>query len=177
MSDIEKKIIDNMGLVYSQLHKFNLAYNEEAKSYAVEALWKAIETFDASKNFAFSTYATSCIYNGIMMYFRAAEKQTRMETVSIDEELNEEGFTLEDVLVGTCTIESEQISTIYVAIRNVVGKTKSDLHKRIICAWVNSNFEANQKDIAKDQGTTQAQVSRVLSAFKNKLKKELEVLL
>ena len=177
MSDIEKKINDNMGLVYSQLHKFNLARNEEAKSYAVEALWKAIETFDASKNHAFSTYAVSCIYNGIMMYFRYTEKCTRVETISLDEHLNEEGFTLEDILVGTTGAESDKIFTIYEAIRNVVTATKSDAHKRIICMWVNSNFEATQADMANELDMSQAQISRVLSTFKNKLKKELEVLL
>ena len=177
MSDIEKKIADNMGLVYKQLHKFNLAYNEEAVSYATEALWKAIETFDDSRDNAFSTYASACIYNGIMMYFRVTEKQSRIDAVSFEAELNEDGVTLEDLLVGAEDIEVSKLGIIYQAINNVMCSYKPGRQQDIIQLWVRSNFEATQQIIAEEFNTSQANVSRVLSTFKNKLKKELEVLL
>lgn len=177
MSDVEKVIADNTGLVYQQLHKFNLAYNDDAISYAMEALWQAAETYDPSKGFAFSTYASSCVYNGIMMYFRGQNKESNLDTVSIDTELNDEGFTLVDILVGAPDIDTEKLQEIYHIIYKVIDKLHIGTHRDIVMAWVDSNFEATQNELADTFHVKQGTVSRVLSSFKYKLKKELEVLL
>lgn len=174
MSDVEKVIVDNTGLVYHQLHKFNLAYNEDAVSYAMEALWKAASTYDESRNCKFSTYASTCIYNGIMMYLRVSSKEQLLDTVSLEAELNEDGLTYVDLIAGSNDIELEQFSTISTAISKVLDRICNDKHKEIITKWIESNFEATQTELAKELGFSQAQVSRILSIFKNKLKKELE---
>lgn len=174
MSDVEKVIVDNTGLVYHQLHKFNLAYNEDAISYAMEALWKAASTYDESRNCKFSTYASTCIYNGIMMYLRVSSKEQLLDTVSLEAELNEDGLTYEDLIAGSNDIELEQFSTINKAINRAIANTHNEKHKEIVIKWIESNFEATQKELAEMLDISQAQVSRILSIFKNKLKKELE---
>lgn len=174
MSDVENVIADNTGLVYYQLHKFNLAYNEDAISYAMEALWKAASTYDASRDCSFSTYATTCIYNGIMMYLRTYKREHALEAVSLDAELNDEGLTYVDLLAGADDIELEHFSTINIAINKALSNISNNKHKEVVTKWIESNFEATQKELAKELDISQAQVSRILSIFKNKLKKELE---
>lgn len=174
MSDVEKVIVDNTGLVYHQLHKFNLAYNEDAISYAMEALWKAASTYDESRNCKFSTYASTCIYNGIMMYLRVHSKEQLLDTVSLEAELNEDGLTYVDLIAGADDIELEQFSAINKAINRAIANTHNEKHKEVVIKWIESNFEVTQKELAEMLGISQAQVSRILSIFKNKLKKELE---
>lgn len=174
MSDVEKVIVDNTGLVYHQLHKFNLAYNEDAISYAMEALWKAASTYDESRNCKFSTYASTCIYNGIMMYLRVSSKEQLLDTVSLEAELNEDGLTYVDLIAGADDIELEQFSAINKAINRAIANTHNEKHKEVVIKWIESNFEATQNELAEMLDISQAQVSRILSIFKNKLKKELE---
>ena len=51
----EELIVNNMGLVYMQLHKMNLAYDDEAFSYAMEGLMNAARTYETDKGVQFST--------------------------------------------------------------------------------------------------------------------------
>ena len=70
----EQLIIKNEGLVYYTLDLLNCKYSDEAISVGYEALWRAIETFDTSKNVKFSTYAVVCIRNAIWDMFRAQKE-------------------------------------------------------------------------------------------------------
>lgn len=175
MLDVEKTIEDNIGLVYHHLHKHNLGFNEDAYSYALEALWKAAISFDASNGANFCTYASTCIYNQIMRYFRDTAQQQRLDTVSMDAELNEDGFSLLDNLVGDEDVCSEQYNVIQDAMCAALDKVRNDKHRQVVILWIESNFEMKQRVLAKESGLTQAQVSRIINVFRNKLKKELEV--
>ena len=56
---------------------------EDLISIGTIGLIKAINTFDPAKNIKLATYASRCIENEILMYFRRTSK-TKLE-VSIDE--------------------------------------------------------------------------------------------
>lgn len=169
--DIEQIIQDNIGLVYKQLHKFNVANNEDAYSYAIEALWNAAKTFDPNTGYKFSTYATTCIYNGIMMYFRVSED--KIDCVSCDE-CNEDGFSLLDSLVATPDCDNKRIERLYELFYSVADSMPKESHTKIVRAWIDSNFEARQRELAIEFDVTQAAISRTLGIYKNKLKQELE---
>lgn len=177
MLDVEKAIEDNIGLAYNILHKHNVGFNEDAISYAMEALWRAALSFDETRGHAFSTYASTCVYNSIMRYFRDSMRNNKLECVSIDAELNDDGFTMADVIVDTEGISSEQLDIIMEAVYKALNKMNNTKHRSVIALWIDSNFEMRQIDIANELGITQAQVSRIFGSFRNKLKKELEVLL
>ena len=177
--DIEQLIADNMGLVYKQLHKFNRINDEDAYSYAVEALYKAIETYDSSNGTKLSTYASVCIYNGIAMYLRGEVTRTsRMSVVSLEETLYDD-VTRADTICSDeeaddLLLKKELYSVLHASFDKVLSKVTSSNTRAIIEAWRDSEFTATQSAISEKVGVSQAQVSRALSAFKYKLKKEME---
>lgn len=178
---VDKLITDNMGLVYKQLHRFNRAYDDEAFSVALEALGKAATTYDKDKNIAFSTYATVCIYNSIAHLLRESKRQSKIQIVSYDSPIffdeSEADFT--DLIPDYNTPEAaflkkELYNVLWKSFDVVFSRLSNDVAKQIIDAWRTSDFTASQKDLATLANVSQSYVSRVLSAFKHKLKIEME---
>lgn len=182
MADINDVIEANLGLVYQQLHRFNLADEPDAISYAYEALYKAAKTFDTSAGTAFSTYAVCVIANDIRRYLRTLYRKRQLTVVSYDEPVySNDGneATLLDTLSGPDNAEDHILSEelrveIAEALNRVYDSLAADGHRRIFEVWRESDFEAKQKDIAQLTGFTQPYVSRVLSIIKYKMKVELE---
>lgn len=74
---LNKLVKYNLKLVLHEVyHRFqNLNYDKsDLVSLGTIGLMKAIKTFDVTKNFAFSTYATRCIDNEILMLYRKLQK-------------------------------------------------------------------------------------------------------
>lgn len=178
--DLEKAIVNNMGLVYQQLHKFNLVYDENAFSFAMEGLMNAAKTYAKEKGFAFSTYATSCIYNAIAQYQRSLNKKRKLDVVSYDVVVDEESeTTFKDLLPDTKTLEDvvlkqELCAVLMDKFYKCLDTMGNGVHANVIRVWQDSDFTATQTEIANEVGISQAQVSRVLSTFKYRLRKEME---
>lgn len=174
----DQLIRDNMALAFYHLKKFGCAGDDEARSAALEGLWKAAQTYDASKGASFGTYASVCIYNSIGMYLRKLKRKRMHETISIDDNLCE-GFTVADTLMDKDTPESlylstELISDMRKAYLRVLAKTTSDKQKRVITLWFESYGKMRQRDIAQATGFSQSYVSRVLGTIKHKIRQEME---
>lgn len=181
MEDLDTLIADNMGLVYTQLHRFNRMNDDEAFSQAMEALMNAARTFDASKGFKFSTYATVCIYNALGCYLRTLNKKRQILLVSYDEYLdNSEDLQLIDTLASDeptpeeAILKEEQIIYVRKAFAKVLSEITNPTAKRVIEYWASQDFETSQTDMAKALGIAQPTVSRALSAFKHKMRLEME---
>lgn len=179
MSAIEQMVKDNIGLAYHQLHRFNLAYDDDAISYAIEALFKAAKTYDSDKNITFSTYASACIYNGIQMYLRDTNKK-RVPTTPLDIFTNEHGdewAPSEAFKVSSAEDEVMSITTgeIYGLSNKIVDTFRcgSAAHK-CLKAWVESDFTLKTTELAALVGCGQPTASRAIKAFRNKLKEELK---
>ena len=177
--DINKCISDNMGLVYKQLHRFNRAYDDDAFSHALEALSNAARTYDESKSVAFSTYASVCIYNKIAWYLRE-EARVKLQVISYEEPaIDGTDVRLVDTLADPEATEdnilkNELYDNLWRAFDIVYNSLPNDVSKQIIALWRESEFTASQTVLAQNTGVSQAHVSRTLSAFKHKLKKEME---
>ena len=78
----------NLRLVAHIIKKYytQSADQEDLISIGTIGLMKAVDTFDSDRRARFSTYASRCIENEILMYLRRNSK-TKLE-VSIDEPLN-----------------------------------------------------------------------------------------
>jgi RNA polymerase sigma factor (sigma-70 family) len=177
---LEKVIADNMGLVYKQLYKFNLVQDENAFSFAMEGLMSAAKTYNKEKGFAFSTYATSCIYNAIAQYTRSLNKKRKLDVISYDVIVDEEAeTTFKDLLPDTKTLEDVVLKQeLYTVLMDKFYKCldaiDNSAHVSVIQVWQESDFTATQTEISNEVGLSQSQVSRVLSTFKYRLRKEME---
>ena len=170
------------GLVYSQLHRFNLIQDQEAESIAYEALYNAIVNFDATKGNALSTVATVYIYNALGSYVRKLNKQRQLHIISYNSvaysDDNEE-HEFVDMLANGLNIEQDYINKEVCKLARQAFNEQYDMltnetHKTVIGLWRDSEFSAQTTEIAKVAGVSQSYVSQVINNFKFKLRKKLE---
>lgn len=103
MSKRDQKIIENLKLVNHVLWKQfpNLARNEDMFQIGCVGLIKAVDTFNEDTHILFSTYASKCITNEILMELRKQQKRVSeisMETIILADADSE--ITLSDILGG-----------------------------------------------------------------------------
>ena len=181
MGDINKEIENNMGLVYQQLHRFHLINDDEAYSLAMEALWHAIETFNTEKGFQFSTYASVCIYNAIGQHIRHKNRKRQLEVISYNILVEgKDNETELEYFLGDLTDDPEKrvlLDELRVVAKQIIDEEFEKLSgnaRIVVGAWIASDYNVKQTEIAKETGVSQSNASRILSAFKYKLKRRLE---
>lgn len=181
--DINEQIRRNRGLIYKQLHAFQLTYDQDAESTAYEALYKAIQTYDEKTGTAFSTYAVCVINNALRHHLRSLNKKRQLDVISYYTPLSpddEDSACLVDVLVHPDDAESTLIDKESRATINRAFKEEymllSDKHKKVVDLFF-ASCGMKQQDIAKAAGVTQATVSKIISAFRHRLKIRLEELM
>lgn len=176
--DENQIVTDNMGLVYMQLHKCNVPYDDDAFSYGMEGLLNAVRTYEENREVKFSTYASVCIYNNIQKLLRQRAAKKRQAVMLSYEDSVYDGVCLADVLASPVDMERDVIQQeYYETLHNAFNSAFSKLHgtsKRIVEAWKASEFSATQSDIAEITGTSQSYVSRTIKVFQHKVKLEME---
>lgn len=180
--DLNVLIQDNIGLVYKQLHKFNLVKDPEAESIGYEALWNAINNFDESKGNKLSTVATVYIYNALGSYVRSLNGKRKIETVSyhntfLSAESDDNEFV--DFFASDTDVEKDYIQNELCAkardvFNQVYDSLTNERQKIILKMWDESDFTMTATDISKQVGVSQSYVSQVINNFKFKMKKKLE---
>lgn len=174
----------NIKLVINQVvKKFNnTPYDkEELVSVGLIGLIKAVDAFDYTKNFKFTTYAYRCINNEILMYINKNKKN--LDVISLDQPIstNEDfiNITQKDLLVD------ESVNFVYDYERKeLIEAIKpslnflSDLERKFVILYFGfiDDREYTQSEIAKQEHMSQSHVSRIINrAIKKialRLKKE-----
>lgn len=183
MCSIDDIIATNTGLIMAQLKRLYLLRDPEAESLGYEALYNAAVTFDESKGYKFSTYATCCIYNALGTYIRGLNRKRQLEVCSYNEiAYSSEGVMHEfvDFLADSSDLEQDylreelrtKICEAYLQSYNQLTNAK---HKLIVTAWHDSDFEISNKEIAIRVGVSQPYVNQVINTFKFSIRKKLEV--
>lgn len=178
--DINDEIAKHTGLVYKQLTAFNLLYDQDAESFAYEALYRAIITFDAGTGIAFSTYATCCINNALRKHLRTLNKKRQLEIVSYDAPLiaTDETSCLANILEHPSSVEqiliSEESRRRILAAFRAEYALLPDKHKKAIRMFYGYDGKVTQREIANTVGVTQATVSKIVSAFRHRVKTRME---
>ena len=151
---------------------------EDLISIGTLGLIKAVNTFRSDKNIKLATYASRCIENEILMYFR---KISGKQEVSLDEPLNTDWdgneLLLSDVLgsdeqpVGQEIEDAEE----RLALRRAVARLES--RERLIVELrfgLNGRREMTQSEVAELLGISQSYISRLEKKILRKLRRELE---
>lgn len=182
LEEEDRLVRENVRLAYHFVHKLHLSNKDDAVDIALEGLWKAAVTYDASKGIKFGTYASVCIYNALGMYIRKMKRLGGHEVRSVDEHIFE-NLTLADTISDenannpeTLCVASECNEDLHVAIHKVINQASTDKHREVIEMWYRSGATMTQADIAKATGFSQSFVSRILSMAKHKIRLELEEL-
>lgn len=177
--DINDQIANNTGLVYMQLSAFNLLYDQDAESFAYEALYRAVTTYNSEAGATFSTYAVCCINNALRKHLRTLSRKRQLEVVSYDAPVtNDESYCLSDTLEHPDTVEqillSDEASKHILAAFSTEYNLLSPKHRKVVRMFYGYDGKATQKEIATSVGITQATVSKIVSAFKHRVKLRME---
>ena len=162
----EQLIIKHEGLVFYTMDMLNCKHTDEAISVGYEALWRAIETFDDTRNIKFSTYAVTCIRNAIWDMYRTQKEVAAHEIFIEDLQIE----------LGSCdtALDPPEPTQTYVIVQEAVDEALKKLtgkKRQIAIIWIGSNMSATA--IAQEVGCSQSYVSQVIGQVKNIIKKEL----
>ena len=170
----------NLRLVAHILKKYYAAESdqEDLISIGTIGLIKAVSTYRLEKNIKFATYASRCIENEILMYFRAGRK--RAQDVSLSEliETGSDGAALEimDVVAG----EEDLLEELHARenarlLHAAVARCLTDQEKQVICMRYGLCGFAprRQREVAEALGISRSYVSRIEKRALGRLREEL----
>lgn len=161
-------ILRNMRLVAHIVKKYQCPENEQEEliSIGTIGLIKAIATVDVEKG-RLSTYASRCIENELLMYFRSKKKISRevsyYEPIGTDKEGNE--INLLDVIesqepdaFSQVTMRAD-IKRIYELLPTVL----TEREKEVLCMryGLYGSQEYTQREVAKCLGISRSYISRI----------------
>lgn len=172
--EVEKYVVENQRLVHYLMKRFDVAPSDydDVAQIGMMGLTKAAQTFNQSKDIKFATYASRCINNEILMYFRRENK--RAGDVSLDEPINidAEGneLTLGDKIPSPSSLFVEEIENreIFLLTMNIILNFLNPRERFIILHEISGT---NQRNIAEKLDISQSYISRLIPRIKKKIQK------
>ena len=153
--------------------------NDELLSIGTVGLIKAVNTFSADKGTRLATYASRCIENEILMYFRAKKKSAL--DVSLEDPIEHDGdgnpLTLMEVLaeeddVMDRVLLKNNTKKLYRFIREIEDPRERNI--LILRYGLGGMKPMTQSEIAKQYGISRSYVSRIETKSLKKLRKRFE---
>lgn len=164
----EKLITHNLRLVAHIVKKYNSSYEaDDLISVGSIGLIKAINTFKYDKNTQFSTYASRCIENEILMLLRQQKKHSQVlslnETLGKDKDGND--VSVQDLIINEQenVIDKVENTILTEKLVNLIKNVLSKREYEIICMryGLNSTPVYTQREIAKKLGISRSYISRL----------------
>jgi len=178
--DSRNKLIEhNLRLVAHIVKKFDSkgSITDDLISIGTIGLIKGIDSYKSSHNTKITTYASRCIQNEILMYFRSTKKTngdvSLNDSIGFDKEGNE--ISLIDVLKDESNNIIDELHT-----QELIDKLNKYMHiltpreKKIIEKryGLNNTKEETQKEIANSMKISRSYVSRIEKRALTKILKE-----
>lgn len=176
-----KLIEHNLRLVAHIIKKYygNSAEQDDLISIGTIGLIKAVSTFDYEKGARFATYASRCIENEILMYFRNKKKYAQDVSFTEPIDSDKDGNTLS--LIDIMADERSVVEDIEEKLRDerlykVIGDTLSLREKEIIYLryGLDGRRSYTQREVAKHLGISRSYVSRIEKKALETLREHME---
>ncbi len=164
----EKLIEHNLRLVSHIIKKYYSEYDEQEDlvSIGTIGLIKGIDSFDADKGIRLATYASKCIENEILMYFRSKKKDGN--TISVNEPIDTDNEGNPLMLIDIISTEDTMSDDIDLKrktriLYEFIEKIENQRDKEIIIRryGLYNRKEQTQREIAKDMNISRSYVSRI----------------
>lgn len=180
----EKLIKHNLRLVAHIVKKYNFAKIEQDELISVGSigLMKAIKSYDIEKGNSFSTYASRCIQNEILMMVRSQRKfinEVSLEDkVKTDKDGNE--VSLIDVLEDASehVQDKAEIQIIYQKIIDIINTSLNEREKEIIFLryGIGGGVPKTQNEVAKELNISRSYISRIEKKALNQIRDQAKFL-
>ena len=170
----------NLRLVAHIMKKYYAAESdqEDLISIGTIGLIKAVSSYRLEKNIKFATYASRCIENEILMYFRSRRKSGSDVSLSELIDTGAEGAALElmDVVAGEEDL-LEELSARENArrLRSAVERVLTEQEKQVVCLryGLQGQLPKKQWEVAQVLGISRSYVSRIEKRALERLRSEL----
>ena len=168
MSARETLIERNLRLVSHICKKYYAKTNDadDLISIGTIGLIKAVDSFDYSKGTRFSTYASRCVENEILMYFRSLKKQNGEIFFgdAIDSDKDGNPLTVEDIISDDEDIVDElEKKRKWSVISSFINDMQDKREKQILILryGLNNKKPLTQREVAQWLNISRSYVSRI----------------
>lgn len=180
--DAKNKLVEHNLRLVAHIVKKYYTENEEQDdliSIGTIGLIKAINSFDDTKGIKLATFASRCIENEILMYFRSKKKNSQEISISEPIDTDSEGnpLTLIDIISRDDDIADDidlKIKT--EMLYGFIEEIKDEREKTIIVMryGLYGTMPLTQKQVADKLNISRSYVSRIEKRVLEKLRKKLE---
>ncbi len=158
----------NLRLVAHIMKKYYAAESdqEDLISIGTIGLIKAVSSYKMDKNIRLATYASRCIENEILMYFRSRRKSSQDVSLSDLIETGSDGtaLSLQDVVAG----EEDLLEELHAQenarkLRTAVQTCLTEQERQVVCLRYGlfGNTPGRQWEVAEKLGISRSYVSRI----------------
>lgn len=175
-----KLVEHNLRLVAHIIKKYysSVRDQDDLISIGTIGLMKAVNTFDHTKGVRLATYASRCVENEILMYFRANRKTAQDVSIMEPIETDKEGHTLTlmDVIAAEDTIADDlELKVNATKLYRYMEETLTDREKEIIDWRYGLTREPmTQREVARQLNISRSYVSRIEKKALEKLRQRFE---
>lgn len=150
--------------------------NEDLISIGTIGLIKAIDSFKQSKGTRLATYASRCIENEILMYFRSGKKQANDVHLEDALEVDKDGnpLTIEDTVSSTDDLaENLETKIRWEKVSKFINEMDDEREKEIIILryGLNNKKPLTQREVAQRLNISRSYVSRIEKKVLDEIKK------
>ena len=170
----------NLRLVSHIVKKYYSKTNDtdDLISIGTIGLIKGIDSFDNSKGTRLATYASRCIENEILMYFRSIKKQENdvLLSDSIDTDKDGNPLTIEEIIADpTDLAENLETKTKWNQAAKYIMNMEDEREKEIIILryGLNNKKPLTQREVAQRLNISRSYVSRIEKKVLNDIKEVL----
>ena len=171
----------NLRLVSHIVKKYYSKTNDtdELISIGTIGLIKAIDSFDNSKGTRLATYASRCIENEILMYFRSIKKQggdvMLGDVIDIDKDGNP--LTIEEIVSDNSDLaEDLEKKTRWEQVAKYIKEMPDEREKEIIILryGLNNKKPLTQREVAQRLNISRSYVSRIEKKVISDIRKQVK---
>lgn len=159
----EQMILSNHGIVFSVMKNLSIPLTDEDMfQTGIIGLLKAINTFDTSKGYQFSTYAFPIVRNELLIAFRKS-KRSVVAAFSLDDNAdigNGESVPYAEMIADGKDYEENVVNSMLV--QQIFERLESREKHIFTMFFVESR---TQSEISKALGISQSYVSRIISSM------------
>lgn len=171
----------NLRLVSHIVKKYYSKTNDtdDLISIGTIGLIKAIDSFKGDKNVRLATYASRCIENEVLMYFRTNKKTANdvylNDTLEIDKDGN--SLTIEDTISSDTDLADNLETKIrWEKVAKIIENLDDEREKEITILryGLNNKKPLTQREVAQRLNISRSYVSRIEKSVLNNIKKMVE---
>lgn len=171
----------NLRLVSHIVKKYYSKTNDtdDLISVGTIGLIKAIDSFNADKGTKLATYASRCIENEILMYFRAGKKLANDVSLSDALEVDKDGnpLTIEDTVSSPVDLAEELETKVqWEKAAQVIADMDDEREKEIIILryGLDNKKPLTQREVAERLNISRSYVSRIEKKVLSDIRKKIE---